>query len=132
MILSYLRLLSGCHLIRRINAVEKRVSQRYDAGLLLDDLTEVVVIFPDKQEVAATVVDLSSQGMRVSIPFSRASFSIPQKIEIVEIVFVAIQLHLACRYIFSMKDQNDNVLVGLYVFDPVDQSKLRSIMDRIE
>ncbi|MDD2733160.1 MAG: PilZ domain-containing protein [Desulfuromonadaceae bacterium] len=112
--------------------MERRVYQRYDAGLLLDDLTEVVVIFPDKQEVAATVVDISSQGMRVSIPSSKASFSIPQKIEMVEIVFVAIQLRLACRYIFSMKDQNDNVLIGFYVFDPVDQSKLRSIMDRID
>jgi hypothetical protein len=112
--------------------LEGRVSQRYDAGLLLEDLTEVVLIFPDKQEIEARVVDISSQGIRVAIPSSRTPVSIPQKIEIVEIVFVTIHLRLSCRYIFSMKDQKDNVLIGLYVFDPVDQNILRNIMDRID
>lgn len=111
--------------------MDGRVSQRYDAGLLLEELTEVLVIFPDKQEIEATVVDISSQGIRVAIPSSGSGASIPHKIEIVEIVFVTIQLRLSCRFIFSMNDPNDNLLIGFYVFDPSDQSKLRIILDSI-
>ena len=111
--------------------MDKRKVQRHDAGLLLEDLTKVLLILPGKQEIQSSLEDISSQGLRVSIPPSAVAISVPQGNEIVEVVFQAIQLRLTCKCIYSMHNQDGSLLIGFYVFDPDEQSKLREILDRI-
>ena len=112
--------------------MERRAAVRFDAKLFLEDVSKVMLIFPDRHEIEASVVDISSQGLRVSITPSCESLSIPQKDETVEIVFSTIQLQLTGKYVFSMNDQDGSILVGFYIYDSDDQSKLREILDRID
>jgi len=107
----------------------KRKLARHDAVLLLKDLTVVSVILPDKTEIESSVVDISSQGLKVSIPSSSFSFSIPRHDETVEVVFQVIRLRFTCRCIYSMYNQDGTVLLGLYVFDSKEQVKLRELID---
>jgi hypothetical protein len=112
--------------------VDNRNVARYGVALLLENLTKVLLVFPDKHEIESCIVDISSQGLRVSVPPSDVSFSLPQKNETVIVVFQSIQLQLACRYIYSMYNRDCSMLLGFYVFDPDEQSKLRELLDRIE
>ena len=112
--------------------VESQLTQRYESRLLLKDITKVLLSFPDRQKVEGIIEDISSQGLRVSIPPSGAPMSIPQKDETIEIFFVTINIHVACRCIYSMDGQENSLLMGFYVFDPDDQAKLRKILDSID
>ena len=112
--------------------MDNRNVARYSFELLLEDLTKVLLVLPDKHEIESCIVDISSQGLRVSVPPSVVSWSLPQNNETVIVVFQSIQLQLACRYIYSMHSQDGSMLLGFYVFDPDEQSKLRELLDRIE
>lgn len=112
--------------------MENRITQRCESRLLLEDVTKVLLSFPDKQEVEGIIEDISSQGLRVSIPPSGALLSIPQKDETIEIFIVTINIHVTCRCIYSMDGQEGGLLMGFYVFDPDDQAKLRIILDTID
>jgi hypothetical protein len=111
--------------------VEKRIAQRYDSSLLHEDLTRVLLVFSDKREIEANIVDISPQGFRVSIPPSDTALPVPQTNEMVDIFFVASYLRLTCRHIYSVDGQNNSLLMGFYVFDPDDQIKLRMILDKM-
>jgi hypothetical protein len=112
--------------------VERRIAQRYDAGLLQQDLTKVLLVFPDKHETEAHVIDITSQGFKVSIPPAGVPTCMPHEKETVEIFLEAIYLRVMCRCVHSVTDQNGNLLIGFYVFDPDDQVKLRMILDKID
>lgn len=112
--------------------MKSREAKRFDGNLLLEDLTNVLLVFQDKQQFGAKVVDISSQGIRVSIPPTDITLHVPQNNETVVIIFTIIQLQITCRCIYSMNDQNDSMLMGFYIFDPDDQSKLRKILDSID
>lgn len=112
--------------------MDNRKVGRYGVQLLLENLTKVLLVLSDKQEIESSIVDISSQGLRVSVPPSDASMSLPQKNETVTVVFQSVQLQLACRYIYSMHSNDGSMLLGFYVFDPDEQSKLRELLDRIE
>jgi hypothetical protein len=58
--------------------MSKRKLARHDAGPLLKDLTEVTVVLPDRHEIESSVVDISAQGLKISIPSSSISFSMPR------------------------------------------------------
>jgi hypothetical protein len=109
-----------------------RSAQRYDGRILLDDLTKVMLVFPDKYEIEASIEDISSQGVRVSIPPSDAYLSIPWNDETIEISFAAIELRVTCKCIYSMNCEDGSLLVGFYVFDPDEQTKLRIILDKVD
>ncbi|MDD2540706.1 MAG: PilZ domain-containing protein [Desulfuromonadaceae bacterium] len=109
--------------------MERRVFKRYDADLLPEDVTRVKLIFPDKYEIEAGILDISSHGLRVSIPSSSVFLSIPQKDESVKIIFTATQLQVIGRCIYLMNGSSGSMLLGFYVLDPNDQSKLSKIMD---
>ncbi len=109
--------------------MERRVSKRYDADLLQEDETRVKLIFPDKYEIEASILDMSSHGLRVSIPSSSVFLSIPQQDETVKIIFTATQLHVIGRCIYLMNGSNGCMLLGFCVLDPDDQSKLSKIVD---
>jgi hypothetical protein len=112
--------------------VERRIAQRYDAGLLQEDLSKVLLVFPDKHETEAHVIDITSQGFRVSIPPEGIPTAMPHDNETVELFVEAIYLRVMCRCVHSMTDHNGNLVVGYYVFDPDDQVKLRMILDKID
>lgn len=112
--------------------MENRRFVRLEAELLPKDLIKILLVFPDKLEIESCIVDISSQGLRVSISPSVIRLSIPQKNETVEVVFQAIQLQLTCRCIYSMYSQDGSMLMGLYVFNPNEQSRLRELLDIIE
>lgn len=112
--------------------MERRIFHRYGSELLLESLTSVLLVLPDKQVVESCIVDISAQGLKVSIPPSSGTLSVPRKNETVEIIFSAIQLTLTCRCIYSMYNQDGSIHMGLYVFDPDNQSKLSIILNTIE
>ena len=111
--------------------MEKRVDLRHDVGLLQDELTNVVIVFQDKHETEAGVVDISPQGLKVSIHPSGVPLTTPQQNEAVDIFFAAIYLRITCRYIYSMDGEDGSVFMGFYVFDPDDQTRLRILLDKI-
>ena len=108
--------------------MEKREAARCSAELLLKDVTEATLMCPDGSELYVGVVDLSSQGLRVYIPASHAVQAIPCITDTADIVFHSVPLRLKCRCIYSMNNTDNSTLIGLYVFDPVDQSNLRDIL----
>lgn len=112
--------------------MQERAFIRYDARLLLEDLTRVVLVLPDKREIDSHIADISSQGIRVSVPPQSATLQVPQPNETVGIIFKSIQLQITCRCIYSLNDQDGSMLMGFYVFDPDEQNKLRKILDRID
>jgi hypothetical protein len=112
--------------------MKKRRFVRLEAELLPKDLMKISLVLPDKLEIESCVVDISPQGLRVSISPSVIPLSVPQINETVGVVFQAIQLQLTCRCIYSMYNQDGSMLMGFYVFDPNEQSKLRELLDRIE
>ncbi len=112
--------------------METRIVQRRETRLLLEDVTKVLLSFPDKQEVEGVIKDISSQGLRVHIPPTGAPLSLPQKGETIEISFITINIHVTCRCIYSMDGQEGSLLMGFYVFDPDDQAKLRMVLDKID
>ncbi len=65
--------------------MERRLAKRYDAKLLQKDLAKVMLIFQNKYEVESSVVDISTQGLRLSIPPSTGLLTIPQDIKTVEV-----------------------------------------------
>lgn len=105
---------------------------RINAELLPEDLIAIKLVFPDNLEIESSVVDISPQGLRVAIPPSDVPLSIPQKNDIIRVLFQAIQLRLTCRCIYSMFNQDGTMLMGFYVFDPDEQGKLREHLDIIE
>lgn len=112
--------------------MDERRFVRINAELLPEDLIDITLVFPDKLQIESSIVDISPQGLRVSIPPSDISLSIPQKNDIIGVVFQAVQLQLTCRCIHSMYNQDGTMLMGFYVFDPDEQGKLREHLDRIE
>ena len=112
--------------------MQERAFIRYDARLLLEDLTRVVLVLPDKREIESQIEDISSQGIRVSVPPQSATLQVPQPNETVGIIFKSIQLQITCRCIYSLNDQDGSMLMGFYVFDSDEQSKMRKILDRID
>ena len=112
--------------------MDNRNAVRYSVQLLRENLTKVLLVFPDKHEIESCIVDISSQGLRVSVPLSDVSLSLPQNNETVIVVFQSIQWQLACRYIYSMYSHDGSMLMGFFVFNTDEQTKLRELLDKIE
>jgi hypothetical protein len=112
--------------------MKHRQDFRHDAGLLAKDLTRVMLVLPGKHELESKLVDICSQGLKVSIPPSSVPLSIPGKDETIGVVIQAIQLHLTCRCIYFLYNPDDSVCMGFYVFDPDEQSKLRELLEQLE
>ena len=112
--------------------METRHEIRHDGGLLHENLSRVTLVLPSTIELVARIVDISSHGMKVSIPTWGSSLSIPGKNEIVEVFFQSINLHVSCRCIYVLCESEENVFMGLYVFDPDEQDRLRALIDELE
>jgi len=112
--------------------MENRHEIRHDGGLLNVNLSRVTLIMPDKLELAASVVDISSHGMKVSIPTSGVFVSIPGKNETVEVKFKAIGLQVSCRCIYVLCETKESMFMGLYVFDPDQQNRFNELVEGLE
>ncbi len=112
--------------------MDKRHAARRDVVSLQEALTRALLILPDNHEIESCVIDISSQGLKVSILPSAVSLSIPRKNEIVAVIFKAIPLQLACKCIYSMYCQDGSMLIGFFVFDLDGQKKLLYLLDEIE
>ena len=112
--------------------MERRIAERYDAGLLHQDLSKVLLVFPDKHETEAHVIDITSQGFKVSVPPEGVPNCMPHELETVEIYIEVIYLRVMCRCVHYVTDQHGNLIIGFFVFDPDDQVKLRMILDKID
>jgi hypothetical protein len=112
--------------------MENRHEIRHDGDLLHESLSRVTLTLPDKLELAASVVDISSHGMKVSIPTSGVFLSIPGKNESVEVHFQAIGLQVSCRCIYVLCETKDNMFMGLYVFEPDQQDRLHELIEELE
>lgn len=116
--------------LSRGDVMEKRSVKRHEAGNLHQDLNSVQLVLQGRDEIDASVVDISPQGFKVSIPPSDVPFSIPQVDETVDVFFNAIYMRIKCRCIYATDDKDGNLLVGLYVSDPDDEIRLRIILDK--
>lgn len=108
--------------------MENRSVVRHDAAFLQESLTRVTVVLPNNHEIESSIIDISSQGVRVLIPPSTLSVSIPVNNETVGIVFKDFKLHLTCRCIFSLFNHDGSIIMGCFAFDPDEQNKLRELI----
>jgi hypothetical protein len=109
--------------------MENRLLTRYSLDQLPKIIPTVLLVLPDKLEVESQLVDISSQGMKLSIPPTPFPLAIPRKAETVEVVLHASRLRLTCRCIYSAYNPDGSIIMGLHVFDPHQQGLLRKILE---
>ena len=109
--------------------MERRLSARYSLDQLPGTNPTVLLVLPDKLEIESQLVDISAQGMKLSIPPTPYPLAIPRKAETVEVIFQASRLRLTCRCIYSAYNPDGSMLMGLHVFDPHQQDLLRALLD---
>lgn len=107
--------------------MERRLTTRYNPEQLPGIMSTVLLVLPDGFGIESQLVDISSQGLKLSIPPMSIPLSIPRKAEIVEVVFH--DLHLTCRCIYSAYNPDGSICMGMYVFDPLQQDQLRGILN---
>ncbi|WP_168205839.1 PilZ domain-containing protein [Geobacter sp. FeAm09] len=111
--------------------MESRLVPRHSSDLLPDSLSTVLLVLPDRFEIETQLVDISSQGMKLSIPPTAVPLAIPRKAETVEVVFRASGLRVTCRCIYSSYNPDGSISMGMYVFDPGQQDRLRTLLAEI-
>lgn len=112
--------------------MEIRLVPRHSSDQLPDSLSTVLLVLPDGFEIEAELADISSQGMKLSIPPTPVPLAIPRKTETVEVVFRASRLRVTCRCIYSSYNPDGSISLGMYVFDPQQQDQLRALLAEIE
>jgi hypothetical protein len=109
--------------------MENRFSIRYNLDQLPETISTVLLVLPDKSEIESQVVDISSQGLKLSIPPTPFSLAIPRKAETAEVIFQISRLSLTCRCIYSAYNPDGSMHMGMHVFDPHQQILLRSLLE---
>lgn len=110
------------------------MENRFVARHSLDQLPETIIsavllVLPNKQEIEARLVDISSQGLKLSIPPTPVPLAIPRKVETVEVVLQNSCLRLTCRCIYSTYNPDGSMFLGMHVFDPHQQDLLRGLLE---
>ena len=109
--------------------MERRLSTRYSSDQLPEAISTVLLVLPDKLEIESQLVDISAQGLKLSIPPTPYHLAIPRKAETAEVVFHPTRLRLTCRCIYSAYNPDGSMLMGLHVFDPDQQDLLRGLLE---
>ena len=109
--------------------MEKRLLTRYSLDQFPKIITTALLVLPDKQEIESQLVDISSQGLKLSIPPTPFPLAIPRKAETAEVVLQGSRLRLTCRCIYSAYNPDGSMLMGMHVFDPHQQDLLRSLLE---
>jgi hypothetical protein len=112
--------------------MENRLVPRHSSGQLPDSLSTVLLVLPDGLEIASQLVDISRQGMKLSIPPTLVPLTIPRKTETIEVVFSASHLRVTCRCIYSSYNPDGSISMGMYVFDPHQQDQMCALLAEIE
>jgi hypothetical protein len=89
-------------------------------------------LLPDKLEIESQLVDISSQGLKLSIPPTPLPLAIPRKAETAEVVLHASRLRLTCRCIYSAHNPDGSMFMGMHVFDPHQQDLLRGLLEEAD
>jgi len=111
--------------------MENRFATRYNSEQLSEAMPTVLLVLPDRFEVESELVDISSQGLKLSISPQPVPLAIPRKAETVEVVFPAPYLSLTCRCIYSAYNPDGSICMGMHVFDPHQQDLLRALLDKV-
>ena len=109
--------------------MERRLSTRYNSDQLPETISTVLLVLPDRLESESQLVDISVQGLKLSIPPTPYPLAIPRKAETAEVVFLASRLRLTCRCIYSAYNPDGSMLMGLHVFEPHQQDLLRGLLE---
>jgi hypothetical protein len=109
--------------------MENRSSTRYILDQLPWIISTVLLILPDKLEIESQLVDISSQGLKLSIPPTPLPLAIPRKSETAEVVLHASRLRLTCRCIYSAYNPDGSIFMGLHVFDPHQRGLLHKLLE---
>jgi hypothetical protein len=112
--------------------MENRLFIRYSIDQFPETISTVLLVLPDKVEIESHVVDISVQGLKLSIPPTPFPLSIPRKAETAEVVFQAPNLRLTCRCIYSTYNPDGSMFMGLHVFDPQQQALLRTLLEECD
>jgi hypothetical protein len=111
--------------------MENRFVTRHNSEQLPDAMSTVLLVLPDRFEVESRLVDVSSQGLQLSIPPHPVPLAIPRKAETVEVIFHASRFRLTCRCIYSAYNPDGSICMGMHVFDPHQQDLLHSFLDEV-
>jgi|GEM_PF-1121994 len=111
--------------------METRLAIRHTSEQLPDAMSRVLLVLPDRFEVESHLVDISSLGLKISIPPTPLPLAIPRKAETVEVVLHASQLRLTCRCIYSAYNPDGSILLGMHVFDPHQQELVRGLLEEV-
>ncbi len=109
--------------------MENRFFTRHSLDQIPGTITTVLLVLPGKLEIESQLVDISSQGLKLSIPPTPFPLPIPRNTETADVVFQASRLRLTCRCIYSAYNPDGSVLVGMHVFDPHHQGLLRRLLE---
>jgi hypothetical protein len=109
--------------------MENRIFTRHILDQLPWTISTVLLILPDKLEIESQLVDISSQGLKLSIPPTPLPLAIPRKSETAEVVLHASRLRLTCRPIYSAYNPDGSIFMGLHVFDPHQRDLLRKLLE---
>jgi len=109
-----------------------RFSIRYSAEQLPETILTVLLVLPDKFEIESQVVDISSQGLKLSIPPMPFPLAIPRKAETAEVIFPDPHLRFTCRCIYSAYNPDGSMFMGMHVYDPHQQGQLRGLLEEFD
>lgn len=109
--------------------MEIRLFNRHSLDQLPGIARTVLLVLPDKLEIESQLVDISSQGLKLSIPPTPFPLTIPRKAETAEVVFQNPRLRLTCRCIYSAYNPDGSMFMGMHVFDPHQQGLLRAFLE---
>jgi hypothetical protein len=109
--------------------MENRYSIRHSLDQLPKITSTVLLVLPDKLEIESQLVDISCQGLKLSIPPTPFPLAIPRKAETAEVVFHASRLCLTCRCIYSAYNPDGSIFLGLHVFDLHQQGLLSKLLE---
>jgi hypothetical protein len=109
--------------------METRLLTRYSPEQVPKIIPTVLLVLPDKQEIESQLVDISSQGLKLSIPPTPFPLAIPRKAETAEVVLHASRLRLTCRCIYSAYNPDGSIFMGLHVIDPHQRGLLHNLLE---
>jgi hypothetical protein len=109
--------------------MENRFFTRHSLDQLPGTISTVLLILPDKFVIESQLVDISSHGLKLSIPPTPIPLAIPRKAETADVVLHASRLRLTCRCIYSAYNPDGSMLMGMHVFDPHQQGLLRGLLE---
>lgn len=108
--------------------MNKRNFVRYGAELLPGSLSKATISWEGHASIGSYVVDYSPQGMGLIIPATLNSLDIPKPAGSVKVLMPTGQTWFTGQCIYSRRESDGSVSLGLHFSDPKEQEYLKNLL----